>query len=46
MFLSIALLIGLVLNYVYRLWQADPIVGFVIVIFLTKEGYKTLIEEE
>ncbi len=45
-FLSIALLIGLVLNYEYRLWQADPIVGFVIVIFLMKEGYSTLTEEE
>lgn len=41
-FLSIALLIGLGLNYLYGLWQADPIVGFVIVIFLIKEGYNTL----
>ncbi len=41
-FLSIALLIGLVLNYLYGLWQADPIVGLVIVIFLMKEGYNTL----
>jgi divalent metal cation (Fe/Co/Zn/Cd) transporter len=46
MFLSIALLIGLVLNYAYRLWQADPIVGFVIVIYLMKEGYSTLTEGE
>ncbi len=46
MFLSVALLIGLVLNYFYRLWQADPIVGFVIVIFLFREGYETLTEEE
>jgi divalent metal cation (Fe/Co/Zn/Cd) transporter len=46
LFLSIALLIGLVLNYLYRLWQADPIVGFVIVIFLMKEGYSTLAEGE
>jgi cation diffusion facilitator family transporter len=41
-FLSIALLIGLVLNYLHGLWQADPIVGFVIVIFLIKEGHNTL----
>jgi cation diffusion facilitator family transporter len=41
-FLSIALLIGLVLNYLYGLWQADPIVGLVIVIYLIKEGYETL----
>jgi divalent metal cation (Fe/Co/Zn/Cd) transporter len=46
MFLSIALLIGLVLNYAYRLWQADPIVGFVIVIYFMKEGYSTLTEGE
>ena len=38
-FLSIALLIGLTLNYLYGLWQADPIVGLVIVTFLIKEGY-------
>jgi cation diffusion facilitator family transporter len=41
-FLSVALLIGLVLNYLYGLWQADPIVGLVIVILLIKEGYDTL----
>jgi cation diffusion facilitator family transporter len=45
-FLSVALLTGLVLNYLYALWQADPIVGCVIVIFLIKEGYSTLKEEE
>src|SRR4030043_51453 len=38
-FLSIALLLGLTLNYLYGLWQADPIVGLVIVIFLIREGY-------
>lgn len=45
-FLSIALLIGLTLNYLYGLWQADPIVGLVIVIFLIKEGYDTLKGQE
>lgn len=45
-FLSVALLIGLGLNFLYGLWQADPIVGLVIVIFLIKEGYNTLKEEE
>jgi len=44
-FLSMSLLIGLVLNYIYGLWQADPIVGLIIVIFLIKEGYETLKEE-
>jgi len=45
-FLSIALLIGLGLNYLYGLWQADPIAGLVVVGFLVKEGYETLTEEE
>lgn len=37
-FLSIALLIGLGTNYLFGFWQADPIVGFVIVFFLAREG--------
>jgi len=45
-FLSIALLTGLALNYVYGLWQADPIAGVVIVIFLIKEGYNILKGED
>jgi divalent metal cation (Fe/Co/Zn/Cd) transporter len=45
-FLSVALLIGLGLNYLYGLWQADPIVGLIVVGFLVKEGYETLTEEE
>jgi cation diffusion facilitator family transporter len=45
-FLSIALLIGLTLNYFSGLWQADPVVGLVIVIFLIKEGYNTLMGED
>jgi len=45
-FLSISLFIGLVLNYLYGLWQADPIVGLVIMIFLIKEGYNTLKGED
>jgi divalent metal cation (Fe/Co/Zn/Cd) transporter len=36
--LSIALLIGLGLNYLIGFWQADPIVGLIIVVFLFKEG--------
>ena len=45
MFLSAALLVGLGLNYLYGFWQADPIVGLIIVAYLTKEGYSTLKEE-
>ncbi|MEO0115021.1 MAG: cation transporter [candidate division WOR-3 bacterium] len=37
-FLSLALLIGLGLNYLIGFWQADPIVGLIIVLFLFKEG--------
>lgn len=44
-FLSIALFIGLGLNYLYKAWQADPVVGLIIVIFLIKEGYEILSEE-
>jgi cation diffusion facilitator family transporter len=43
-FLSVALLVGLGLNYLYGLWWADPMVGFIIVVFLIREGYSTLKE--
>ncbi|MBT4483518.1 MAG: cation transporter [Candidatus Latescibacteria bacterium] len=43
-FLSISLLIGLGLNYLYNLWWADPAVGILIVIFLFREGFETLKE--
>ena len=46
MFMSVALLIGLGANYVFGFWQADPIAGLIIVIFLGWEGYKTLTEED
>jgi divalent metal cation (Fe/Co/Zn/Cd) transporter len=36
--LSIALLLGLSLNYSLGLWQADAVAGLVIVIFLFREG--------
>lgn len=41
-YLSVALLIGLLLNYIYGIWQADPIIGIIIAIFLLKEGYEIL----
>jgi len=37
-FLSVTLLFGLGSNYLFGLWQADPIVGLIIVIFLFREG--------
>ncbi|MEE8575262.1 MAG: cation transporter [Thermodesulfobacteriota bacterium] len=44
--LSAALLVGLGLNYLFGLWQADPIAGLVIVAFLVKEGYAALTKKE
>ncbi|OPY80075.1 MAG: Cation efflux family protein [Syntrophorhabdus sp. PtaU1.Bin153] len=38
--LSVALLLGLGLNYVVGLWWADPVVGLVIVFFLFREGWE------
>ena len=44
--LSIALLIGLGLNYFLGLWRADPIIGLIIAIFLLREGYESFNREE
>lgn len=46
MFLSLALLIGLGSNYLWGFWQADPIVGLIIVVFLIREGYQTIKESK
>ena len=40
-FLSAALLLGLGTNYLFGFWQADPIVGLVIVAFLFREGWES-----
>jgi len=37
-FLSLALLIGLGLNYLFSFWRADALVGLIIVFYLFKEG--------
>ena len=42
--LSVALLIGLGLNYFGGLWQADPVIGLLIVVFLVREGYQAVKE--
>jgi divalent metal cation (Fe/Co/Zn/Cd) transporter len=39
--LSGAFLAGLLLNYLYGVWQADSFAGLVIAIFLFHEGYQT-----
>ncbi len=38
-FLSLALLAGLGANYWFGFWQADPIIGIVIAVFLFREGW-------
>jgi len=42
--LSLALLVGLGLNYLFGIWQADPIIGLVVAGFLLKEGRAALRE--
>ena len=44
--LSVALLLGLGLNYVAGIWWADPVAALVIVVFLFKEGWEGLKGEE
>jgi divalent metal cation (Fe/Co/Zn/Cd) transporter len=39
-FLSVALLIGLGANYLFGFWQADPIAGLIITVFLFREGWE------
>jgi divalent metal cation (Fe/Co/Zn/Cd) transporter len=43
-YLSLALLIGLGLNYLFGLWWADPFSALVIVALIIKEGFDTLKE--
>jgi len=44
--LSLALLIGLGLNYLYGIWQADPVIGLIIAGLLVREGINALKEEK
>lgn len=46
LFLSVALLTGLGLNYLFGFWQADPIVGLLVVVFLAREGYEILSDKD
>ncbi|MCA9809276.1 MAG: cation transporter, partial [Candidatus Dadabacteria bacterium] len=41
-YLSLSLLAGLGLNYLYGIWWADPAAGLVIVAFLFKEGLEAV----
>ena len=44
--LSIAVLSGFILNYLFGFWQADPIAGLIIAFLLVREGYRAIKEEE
>ncbi len=44
--LSVSLLGGLSLNYLFGLWWADPAVGLLVVWFLVREGFEALQGEE
>ena len=44
LFLSIAVLLGILLNFFYGFWQADPIAAIVIAVYLIVEGIRTLRE--
>jgi len=44
--LSVALLVGLGLNYWFGIWQADPVIGLVIAAVLIREGHHTLKAEK
>lgn len=46
MFLSVALLAGLGLNYLFGLWWADPAASLVIALLVVREGYKTYTEQK
>lgn len=44
--LSLALLVGLGLNWLWGLWWADPAVGLLLVVFLFREGREALTQQK
>ena len=44
--LSLALLLGLLGNYLFGFWLADPLVGIITVGYLVKEGWELVFEKE
>lgn len=44
--LSVALLLGSGLYYLFGIWRADPIAGLVIAAFLIREGYQAWTEQD
>ena len=45
-YLSIAVLMGFIFNYLFGFWQADPIAGLIIAFLLIREGHRVIKEEE
>jgi divalent metal cation (Fe/Co/Zn/Cd) transporter len=44
--LSLALLLGLLGNYLFGFWLADPLVGIITVLYLVKEGRELLFKDK
>jgi len=44
LFLSVAVLLGISMNYFFGFWQADPVAAIVIALYLIIEGIRTLRE--
>jgi divalent metal cation (Fe/Co/Zn/Cd) transporter len=44
--LSVALLVGAGMNYWLGIWQADPIAGLIIAVYLGREGWESLTSGE
>jgi divalent metal cation (Fe/Co/Zn/Cd) transporter len=43
-YLSVILLAGLVLNFIFGWWWADPVAGLVMILFIVKEGWEAVRE--
>ncbi|MBR9699324.1 cation transporter [Candidatus Woesearchaeota archaeon] len=46
MLLSVAVLLGIALNWLFGFWQADPIAGLVVSLLLMREGYLVVRNKE
>lgn len=44
--MSVALLIGLLCNYLFGLWWLDPVAGLFFVVILFKEGYSAIVHKD
>jgi Co/Zn/Cd efflux system component len=46
MFLSVALVTGVGLHQVFNIWHADPVAGLVIAVFLLRESWRAIRQQE